>query len=62
MKYNKRIVRRTLIDADIEINQMILEERRFLTWLKENYPTARREYDLFRLAKAIGFETELQTA
>jgi hypothetical protein len=53
MKYNKRIVKRTLVDADIEINLILAAQVKFLNWLKEKYPTARKEYDDFRLSQII---------
>lgn len=57
MKYNKRIVKRTLVDADIQINQILAEQIKLLSWLKQVHPDVRKEYDNFRLAEAIGFET-----
>ena len=53
-----KYAKRTLVDADIEINRILAEQIKLLSWLKQNYPDVRKEYDDFRLAEAIGFETK----
>ena len=58
MKYNKRIIKRTLVDADIEINQILMEQRKLYDWLKEKHPDVKKEYNDFRLAEIMGFETK----
>jgi len=53
-----RYQKRTLVDADIEISRILAEQIKLLSWLKQNHPDVRKEYDDFRLAEAIGFKTK----
>lgn len=50
MRYQKR----TLVDADAEIDRILFEQRKLLSWLNQNHPNVRKEYDNFRLAEAFG--------